>query len=176
MTLTSGLMPGRGVPPAAGSASTRPAALYTKTCSNTELRRLPSTAGRSTAGTRLTSAIQLSETTPATAAAGTSAASRRRGRPQPATSQASPSAGRISQACTILAWNASPTQTPASTRCRTREVSSALTVALTAQTDSKIMSESEMLPRLRAMAAGVTVPTAAATMPATGPASRRTAR
>ena len=48
--------------------------------------------------------------------------------------------------------------------------------ASAASTSSKIMSESEILPRFSATVAGLTATTAAAIRPAAGPASRRTAR
>ena len=89
---------------------------------------------------------------------------------------AAASAGRASQAWTIFAWNARPTQTPASSSCRSDPVTSAADVASAASTSSRISSESDTLPRLSSTVMGVTASTAAAIRPAAGPASRRTAR
>jgi hypothetical protein len=51
----------------------------------------------------------------------------------------------------------------------------AVTMASAASTASRIISVSEMLPRLSAMVAGEIARMAAASTPAPGPASRRTA-
>jgi hypothetical protein len=75
-----------------------------------------------------------------------------------------------------LAWNASPTHTAASTSPRSRPETTAPDTASAASTSSRIISESEMLPRFSATAAGLATTTNAAISPAGDPASRDTAR
>jgi hypothetical protein len=75
-----------------------------------------------------------------------------------------------------LAWKASPVHTAASTSRPRLARAIAADTASAASTSSRIISESEMLPRFSATVAGLTAITAAAIRPAAGPASRRTAR
>jgi hypothetical protein len=94
-------------------------------------------------------------------------------------------AGSTIQASIILAWKASPTQTPASTSLpvappsrpnRPSSPAIAADTASAASTSSKIIRESEMFPRSRATVAGLTARITAAIRPAAGPARRATAR
>ena len=82
----------------------------------------------------------------------------------------------MSQACSILAWKARPTQRPARRRERLRPVTTAAAAASAAHTSSRTRSESETLPRFSATVAGVQAHTTTATMAAAGPHRRRTAR
>ncbi len=82
----------------------------------------------------------------------------------------------MSQACSILAWKAKPTSTPAQTSERRRPDWTARMVASAASTSSRMRSVSEMLPRSSRITIGLTASTSAATMPAPAPPMRRTAR
>lgn len=64
-------------------------------------------------------------------------------------------AGSTSQASIIFAWNASPTQTPASSTGRKRPVTTAVTPASAASTASRIISVSGTLPRFSDTVAGL---------------------
>ena len=116
-----------------------------------------------------------SETTAVTAAMAARRARRAARSPRAATRYARPSAGSTSQASIILAWNARETQTPAITALRHRPVRMAVTVESAASTTSRTMRLSGTFPRSSVMVAGLAASTAAATMPANGPARRRTA-
>ena len=78
-----------------------------------------------------------------------------------------------------MAWKASPTQTPARSSRHSwpwpAPAAIAPDTASAASTSSRIISESEMLPRSSATVAGLSVSTTAAISPAAGPASRDTA-
>ena len=83
------------------------------TCSKIESLWLPSTYGRSGAGTSETAIIQDTETSPATTPPMTSCPARLTADPGPESRYTSPSAGSTIQASIILVWKASPTQTAA---------------------------------------------------------------
>nr|WP_240757595.1 hypothetical protein [Nakamurella flava] len=98
---------------------------------NTLLSVEPSTYGRSAAGTSWTTVIQASEVAtaePANAPARTRVRPRAPpwlAAPEPATSVATTRAGRTNQACSILAWNPTPTKRPASSSGHHRAVRTA---------------------------------------------------
>src|SRR5262245_1929536 len=150
--------------------------LYSKTCSYTESFRLPSTYGRSAAGTNETAVIQLSDTATAMAPPIPSRAVLRLSRPGAATAYATPSAGRIAHASIIFAWNASPTTRPLVATVRTRPFRIARSVVSAATTMSRTQMASAVLPRLMMAVAGTAAVIAAAATPARAPATRRTAR
>jgi hypothetical protein len=87
-----------------------------------------------------------------------------------------PSAGRIIQACSILAWNPSPTQTPARIRDRSRPSMTARCQLSAASTRHMVRAPSSMLCPNMDAAIGVTANSPAASSPGTGPAQRRTTR
>ena len=142
---------------------------------------LPSTHGREAAGTSDTATVHASETTAVTAPAAAVAPTRRGQVPGPATRNATPSAGSTSQAAAIFAWNASPTNAPASSsHAHARPgpaagTRSARATAHVAATSNRIINGSATLPRPTATAAGLRASTNAATSPAAGPARTRTA-
>ena len=136
---------------------------------------VPSTYGRSGRGVNDTAAIQLHDTTAATATIATAQPTRRVSPSEPTRTYRTNSTGTTSQASTILAWKASPTHSPATSRRRGRPRCTAVTAASAASTSSSTSSVSATLPRSSVTVAGAVANTAAATMPATAPAQRRTA-
>ena len=80
------------------------------------------------------------------------------------------------QACSILAWNPSPTQTPAQHSERSRPSMTARCQLSAASTRHMVSAPSSMLCPNMDAAIGVAAKIPAASSPAAGPAQRRTTR
>ncbi len=140
------------------------------------LSRDPSTYGRASFGTTVISRTQENETANSTAPAVSRWPSRLRSAAGDTTKYATASASTMIHACIIAAWKASPTQTAASSRGRSRPVPIAFAHWSAASTRHMVSgASSSACPNIDA-ATGVRVSTPAASRPAAGPRQRRTVR